>query len=104
MRVTLTITIAATTIEIAINKKAVGVEVVGFCLGVPTEKMDAVKADAGTVPDTVSGAVNVVATETHVSPFQYSITLARVKPGFDMATVTEMSEPKDPLLEETSTS
>ena len=74
------------------------------CLGLPTTKKVPVKADAGTVPDTVSGAVNVVATETQLFPFQYSMTLALLKAGFEMLTFTEMPELKAPLLEVTETS
>jgi len=71
---------------------------------VPTAMSVPVKADAGIVPDTVSGEVNVVATETQVFPFQYSMTLVLVKIGFEMLTVTETSELKVPLLEVTRTS
>ena len=50
-------------------------------MGVP------VKADAGKAADTVWGAVNVVATETQVVPFQYSMALVLVKLGLEMLTV-----------------
>jgi hypothetical protein len=71
--------------------------------GMPTKIGDPFKADAGTSPTTVSGAVNVVATETQPFPFQYSMTLALVKLGFEILKATETSEPKAPLLEETLT-
>jgi hypothetical protein len=73
------------------------------CLGLPTTIGVPVKADAGIVPETVSGAVNLVVTETQLFPFQYSITLALVKVGFEMLTVTETPEPNAPLLEATLT-
>lgn len=67
-------------------------------MGVP------VKADAGIVAETVSGAVNAVATETHAFPSQYWMTLALEKAEFLMVTKTNTSEPKAPLLEKTETS
>jgi hypothetical protein len=76
----------------------------GTWLGMPTAMMVPVKADAGMVPDTVWGGVKVVATETHPFPFQYLITLALVKLGFEKLTVTETPEPRAPLLEVTLTS
>lgn len=100
----LTTTIAATTIEIAIGKRAFDVELVGLDLGTPTENMVPVKADAGIVPETVSGAVNDVATEIQRFPFQYSTTHALVKLGLEIVITAETSEPKTPLLEETLTS
>jgi hypothetical protein len=68
---------------------------------VPTAKRVPVKADAGTVPDTLSGAVNVVATETQLPPFQYIITLALPKREFEMLIFTDTPELKAPLLEVT---
>ena len=73
-------------------------------LGVPTTMGVPVNADAGTVPEIVSGAVNLVVTETQLFPFQYSMTLALVKIEFDMLIVTETSDPKAPLVEATLTS
>jgi hypothetical protein len=70
----------------------------------PTARRVPVKSDAGTVADTVSGAVNVVASEIQLLPFQYSTTLALVKLGFEMLTLAETVELKAPLLELTWTS
>ena len=92
------ITTTATTITIIVNRG------IALDFGVPTTMGVPFKADAGIVPDTVSGAVNVVATETQVLPFQYSMTLVLLKLGFEMLTVTETSELKAPLLEVTETS
>ena len=60
----------------------------------PTASRVPVKADAGMVPETVSGAVNVVSTMTQLAPSQYSITLALVKVGLEIVTVTSTPEPK----------
>lgn len=76
----------------------------GMVFGMPTASRVPVNSEAGMVPDTVSGVVNVVATETQLFPFQYSITLESVKLGFVMLMVEETSEPKAPLLEVTLTS
>jgi hypothetical protein len=56
------------------------------------------------VPDAVSGAVIVVATETQLFPFQYSMTLELVKLGSETLTVAETFELKAPLLEVIETS
>ena len=98
--------------EVALNGN---VEVLDF--GIPTKIDVPVKAEAGIAAralalislialikqDTVSGAVNVVATDVQAFPFQYSITLALLKLGLDMLTVPETSELKAPPLEVTST-
>ena len=76
----------------------------GMIFGTPTARTVPVKSDAGMVPDTVSGVVKVVATETQLFPFQYSITLALLKLGFIMLMVADTPEPKAPLLEVTLTS
>ena len=73
-------------------------------VGVPTKIGVPVNADAEMVPDTVSGEVNVVATETQLFPFQYSMTLALVKLGFETLTTTETDELKAPLFEAIDTS
>ena len=83
-------------VELKLNVDAV---VLGF--SVPTAKRVPVKADAGTAPTKVSGAVNAVGTETQLLPFQYSKTLARVKLGFEMLIFTDTPELKAPLLEAT---
>lgn len=70
-------------------------------LGTSTKIGVPVKADKGRTPDTVFGAVNVVGIETHVFPLQYFMTLADVKLGFVMVTVTETLELKLPLLDVT---
>ena len=62
------------------------------------------KTEAGILPETVSGAVNLVVTETKSPPYQYSISLALVKVGFEMLTDAETPEPMAPLLEVTLTS
>lgn len=69
-----------------------------------TAKRVPVKAEAGTVPITVSGALKVVGTETQALPSQYSMTLSLVKLGFEIFTVTSIPEPKAPLVEMTLTS
>ena len=81
----------------------------GVTVGATSEKPTTIgvpfKADAGMVPDTVSGAVNVVGiTWTQVAPFQYSMTLAGVKLGFVMVTTALTPGPKGPLLEVTEMS
>ena len=70
----------------------------------PTKTAVPVKADAGSVLETTSGAVNVVASWTQLFPFQYSITLALVKLGFAMLTLAETPELKASLLEMTEMS
>lgn len=80
------------------------VEAVTLDLGMPTKIEVPVKADAGIVPKTVSGPVKVVATETQVLPFQYSMTLEPLKLGFEMLTVAETLELKASPLELTETS
>jgi len=79
------------------------VKAVTLGLGMPTKIEVPFKADARMVLDTVSGVVNLVATETQVFPFQYSRTLELVKLGFEMLTVAETPELKAPLLEITET-
>ena len=86
------ITTTATTITIIVNRG------IALDFGVPTTMGVPVKADAGIVPDTVSGEVNVVATKTQVLPFQYSMTLALVKLGFEMLTVTVSLVAHPPLV------
>ena len=73
--------------------------------GMPTASRVPVSADAGMVPETVWGAVNVVSTETQLEPSQYSMTLALVKVGLEIVTVTSTPEPRAaPLVEVTLTS
>ena len=58
-----------------------------------------VKAEAGTVKVTVSGAVNCVVTSTHLAPFQYETALAAVKLGFVIEIVTIALGPSGGLAE-----
>lgn len=71
----------------------------GTVFEMPTATGVPVKADAGILQDTVSGAVKVVATETQVLPFQYSMMLKLLKLGFEIVMVAETPEVKAPLLE-----
>jgi hypothetical protein len=84
--------------EVALN---VNVKVFGF--GFPTTIGAPVKTEAGIVHDTVSGAVNLVATDIQVSSFQYSMTLVLLKLGLEKLTVPETSELKASPFEVTST-
>ena len=79
----------------------VNVEVLDF--GFPTKIGAPVKTEAGIVKDTVSGAVNVVATDIQVFSFQYSMTLVLLKLGLETLTVPETSELKASPFEVTST-
>ena len=89
-----------TTTTITITITVIGNEEVALDVGMPTKIGVPFKAEPETVPDTVSGAVNVVATETQLCPFQYSMTLALVKMGFEMLKAAETPEPKAPLFED----
>lgn len=80
---------------IIINRREAGLD-----SGIPTKTETSFKAEAGTAPDTVFGAVNVVATETHLFPFQYSMMLALLKMGFEKLKSAETPEPKVPVFEE----
>ena len=55
-------------------------------LSMPTTMGVPVKAEAEIVPDTMLSWLNIVEIETQPFPFQYSITLAFVKFGFEMVT------------------
>lgn len=72
--------------------------------GVPTAIGVPVKADAGIMADNVCGDENVVAVETQVLPFQYSIMLDSVKFEFVMLTVAAASGLKGSPFEVTLTS
>jgi hypothetical protein len=109
-----TTTIATTIAVIIAREVALNVNVEALDFGVPTKIGVPAKAEAGIascalaliapiMQDTVSGAVNVVATDVHVFPSQYSMTLALLKLGSDMFNVPETSELKAPPFEMTLT-
>ena len=73
-------------------------EVKSFDFLVPTKIVVPAKAEAGIVPDTVSGVVNLVATEIQFIPFQYAMILELLKLGLEMAMSPKTSEFKAPTF------
>ena len=81
---------ASTTIRVPNGNSGVTVKLeLLTAIGVPVNSL------TGKVPDTVSGEVKVVATETQLSPSQYEMTLWELKLGSEIEMKAIELEPRD---------